>query len=46
MDAEPKELFVVDDARHASFYDRADLIPFDKLESIFIENLKWISFVF
>ena len=38
--AEPKELFVVEDAEHIDLYDRTDRIPFDKLESFFKENLK------
>ena len=37
--AEPKELVVVPGARHIDLYDRTDLIPFDKLESFFTENL-------
>ena len=38
--AEPKELYVVEDAEHIDLYDRTDRIPFDKLESFFMENLK------
>ena len=38
--AEPKELYIVPDARHIDLYDRMDRIPFDKLESFFNENLK------
>lgn len=38
--AEPKELFVVDDAEHIDLYDRTDRIPFDKLEAFFKESLK------
>lgn len=38
--AEPKELVVVPGARHIDLYDRTDMIPFDKLESFFTENLK------
>ena len=38
--AEPKELYVVEDAEHIDLYDRTDRIPFDKLESFFKENLK------
>lgn len=38
--AEPKELYIVEDARHIDLYDRVDRIPFDKLESFFKENLK------
>jgi uncharacterized protein len=34
------ELLVVPGARHIDLYDRTDLIPFDRLESFFIENLK------
>ena len=38
--AEPKELYVVPGARHIDLYDRTDMIPFDKLESFFMENLR------
>ena len=38
--AEPKELYVVEDAEHIDLYDRTDRIPVDKLESFFMENLK------
>ncbi len=38
--AQPKELFVVDDAEHIDLYDRTDRIPFDKLEGFFKENLR------
>lgn len=37
--AEPKELYVVPDAGHVDLYDRTDLIPFDKLETFFTENM-------
>jgi fermentation-respiration switch protein FrsA (DUF1100 family)/quercetin dioxygenase-like cupin family protein len=37
--AEPKELYIVPNARHIDLYDRTDMIPFDKLESFFTENL-------
>lgn len=40
MAAEPKELYIVSGARHIDLYDRTDMIPFDKLESFFNENLK------
>lgn len=33
--AEPKELYVVEDAEHIDLYDRTDRIPFDKLEQFF-----------
>jgi uncharacterized protein len=35
----PKELVVVPGARHIDLYDRTDLIPFDRLETFFSENL-------
>jgi len=37
--AEPKELYYVPGAGHVDLYDRIELIPFDKLESFFKENL-------
>ena len=40
MAAEPKELYIVEDAEHIDLYDRVDRIPFDKLESFFKDNLK------
>jgi fermentation-respiration switch protein FrsA (DUF1100 family) len=36
---EPKELYIAPKARHIDLYDRTDMIPFDKLESFFNENL-------
>jgi fermentation-respiration switch protein FrsA (DUF1100 family) len=38
--AEPKELYIVPGAGHVDLYDRVNLIPFDKLDSFFKENLK------
>lgn len=38
--AEPKELYIVPNAGHVDLYDKTDLIPFDKLEEFFRENLK------
>ena len=38
--AEPKELVVVPNAGHVDLYDKTDLIPFDKLDAFFKENLK------
>lgn len=38
--AEPKELYVVEDAEHIDLYDRTDRIPFDKIESFLKKNLK------
>lgn len=37
---EPKELYIVPGAGHVDLYDRISLIPFNKLESFFKENLK------
>lgn len=37
--AEPKELFIVPGAGHVDLYDRADLIPFDKLAAFFGRHL-------
>ena len=36
---ETSELLVVPGARHIDFYDRTDLIPFDRLEQFFTDNL-------
>ena len=40
MAAEPKELYIVEDAEHIDLYDRVDRIPYDKLERFFQDNLK------
>ena len=37
---EPKELMIIPGAVHTDLYDRTDIIPFDKLEAFFKENLK------
>jgi uncharacterized protein len=37
--AEPKELYAVPNAGHVDLYDKTDMIPFDKLEEFFTENL-------
>lgn len=37
---EPKELYIVPNAGHVDLYDKTDLIPFDKLQAFFTENLK------
>ena len=37
---EPKELLIIPNAVHVDLYDKIDIIPFDKLESFFKENLK------
>ena len=36
---EPKELYIVKNARHIDLYDNTDLIPFDKLTSFFTKYL-------
>ncbi len=38
--SEPKELHVVPGAGHVDLYDKVNVIPFDKLESFFTDNLK------
>jgi len=38
--AEPKEMYVVPNARHIDLYDRIDMIPFGKLDSFFRKYLK------
>ena len=38
--AEPKELMIIPNAVHVDLYDRMDIIPFEKLENFFNENLK------
>lgn len=38
--AEPKELYIVPEAGHVDLYDRVNLIPFDKLDRFFKDNLK------
>ncbi len=38
--AEPKELMIIPNASHVDLYDRVNIIPFDKLEKFFKENLK------
>ncbi|WP_367569337.1 alpha/beta hydrolase [Lacrimispora sp.] len=35
-----KELMIIPNAVHTDLYDQTDVIPFDKLESFFTENLK------
>jgi len=37
---EPKELMIIPGANHVDFYDRTDIIPFEKLATFFTENLK------
>ncbi|WP_433830370.1 alpha/beta hydrolase [Flavobacterium anhuiense] len=38
--AEPKELMIIPNAVHVDLYDRLDKIPFEKLRSFFLDNLK------
>lgn len=38
--SEPKELYYVKGAGHVDLYDRIEMIPFDKIETFFKENLK------
>lgn len=38
--AEPKELLIIPGKVHTDLYDKLDVIPFDKLENFFTENLK------
>ena len=38
--AEPKELMIIPNAFHVDLYDKIDIIPFDKLTTFFIQNLK------
>lgn len=37
--AEPKELMIIPGASHVDLYDKADVIPFDKLQSFFGQHL-------
>jgi uncharacterized protein len=38
--AEPKELVIIPNAAHVDLYDKLDVIPFDKLDKFFKDNLK------
>ena len=40
MAAEPKELMIIPNAVHVDLYDKGNIIPFDKLETFFVANLK------
>jgi fermentation-respiration switch protein FrsA (DUF1100 family) len=37
---EPKELMIIPGAVHVDLYDKLDVIPFDKMETFFNQNLK------
>lgn len=41
--AEPKELVIIPNATHVDLYDKLNIIPFDKLEKFFKDNLKAAS---
>lgn len=38
--SEPKELVIVPNPTHCDLYDKVNMIPFDKLETFFKNNLK------
>ena len=40
LKGENKELLIILNAVHTDLYDRIDIIPFDKLENFYRENLK------
>ena len=40
LEGDNKELVIIPNASHVDLYDRLDIIPFDKLESFYKENLK------
>ncbi|MDE5620288.1 MAG: alpha/beta hydrolase [Ruminococcus sp.] len=40
LNGDNKELLIIPSAVHTDLYDRMDVIPFDKLENFFYENLK------
>ncbi len=40
MDGTLDRLLLIPDAVHTDLYDQVDVIPFDKLEQFFQENLK------
>ena len=40
---ENKELMIIPNAVHTDLYDKKDIIPFDKIESFFKENLKQLD---
>lgn len=39
LQGQNKELLIIPDAVHTDLYDRMDVIPFEKIEKFFIENL-------
>lgn len=40
LQGDNKELLIIPDAVHTDLYDKKDIIPFDKMEQFFRENLK------
>lgn len=40
--ADNKELMIIPDAVHTDLYDNLEVIPFDKMQSFFEENLSHI----
>ena len=38
--SEPKELMIIPNGVHTDLYDKINVIPFEKLEEYFKENLK------
>ena len=38
--SEPKEILIIPNSVHVDFYDKVDIIPFDKLETFFKQYLK------
>jgi hypothetical protein len=40
LQGDNKELLIIPDAVHTDLYDKKDIIPFDKMEQFFKENLK------
>ena len=38
--SEPKELIIIPNTVHVDLYDKMNIIPFDKLETFFKENLE------
>lgn len=41
--SEPKELMIIPNGVHTDLYDKIDVIPFDKLETFFKENLQYLK---
>ena len=39
LQGQNKELLIIPDAVHSDLYDRMDVIPFEKIEQFFVENL-------